>query len=523
MRMKLLVCDDDISTIDVLQSNLDCVELGISKILRAYNGQMAKEIIDEESPELIICDIGMPICNGLEVLKYVSEKGLKSEFTFLTCYEKFEYAQMAIQYGVAAYLTKPFDLEEVRTCIEKMTANYKARQKTDEVQSRKDSLMRSVFKQACDGMLGTDKEMVDKGLHINGMGFDAESLWRIVYTRADIVDAIKGGWNKELLLFSFNRLHDEMLADYIGSAYTVVYSDDRYIWNLCFVKDAPENDKIRQRCSMLVDFCKDNICLNPVTLISEPFRFYETTYVVTRLYDQMRRTRFYPGEIFFETEGKGDAGRSEVELNRNQIFWYLKNRDEKGYSEYIDSVLGETYCTKGNLDQLRKEIVDLFITYFRDNGMSINNIFMDQEINTLDEKADDSRSALKEYALALFSMQQTKAKEAFDSEDIITRAKRYIDENFRENIDRNDVAAATFVTPNYLSKLFKNTMNMNLREYINQLRIEESKRLLLSTGLSVSEIATQVGYWNISYFSTVFHKQVGVSPFEWRSAKEETK
>ena len=45
--MKLLICDDDISTIDVIQSQLDYEELGISKIFRAYNGQMAKEIIDK--------------------------------------------------------------------------------------------------------------------------------------------------------------------------------------------------------------------------------------------------------------------------------------------------------------------------------------------------------------------------------------------------------------------------------------------------------------------------------------------
>ena len=97
-------------------------------------------------------------------------------------------------------------------------------------------------------------------------------------------------------------------------------------------------------------------------------------------------------------------------------------------------------------------------------------------------------------------------------------ACRYIEENFRENIDRNDVAAVTFVTPNYLSKLFKNKMNMNLREYINQLRIEEAKRLLISTSMSISEIASNVGYYNISYFSTVFHKLVGVSPFDWRNS-----
>ena len=49
--MKLLVCDDDISTIDVIQSQLDCRQLGISTILRAYNGVMAKEIIDRDEPE----------------------------------------------------------------------------------------------------------------------------------------------------------------------------------------------------------------------------------------------------------------------------------------------------------------------------------------------------------------------------------------------------------------------------------------------------------------------------------------
>ena len=85
--MKLLVCDDDISTIDVIQSRLDCNELGISTILRAYNGVMAKEIIDSEKPELILCDIGMPLCNGLEVLEYSYEKNRDAEFAFLTCYD----------------------------------------------------------------------------------------------------------------------------------------------------------------------------------------------------------------------------------------------------------------------------------------------------------------------------------------------------------------------------------------------------------------------------------------------------
>ncbi|MBQ2582795.1 MAG: response regulator, partial [Erysipelotrichaceae bacterium] len=123
--MKLLVCDDDISTIDVIQSQLDCRDLGISTILRAYNGKMAKDIVDRDEPDLILCDIDMPVCNGMEVLDYVYNKNRDIEFSFLTCYDKFEYAQKAIQYGVTSYLTKPFDLEEVKVCIQKMIANVK--------------------------------------------------------------------------------------------------------------------------------------------------------------------------------------------------------------------------------------------------------------------------------------------------------------------------------------------------------------------------------------------------------------
>ena len=54
--------------------------------------------------------------------------------------------------------------------------------------------------------------MVDTGLKINGMGFSADSIWRIVYTRADIVDAINNGWNKELLLVFFCKFNTVPLA-----------------------------------------------------------------------------------------------------------------------------------------------------------------------------------------------------------------------------------------------------------------------------------------------------------------------
>lgn len=523
--MKLLVCDDDISTIDVIQSQLDCKTLGISKILRAYNGKMAKDVIDEEEPDLILCDIDMPIANGMEVLEHVYNKNKDIEFSFLTCYEKFEYAQKAIQYGVTSYLTKPFDLEEVKVCIQKMIANVEKKRaaSSPKVQSQYDSLMSSIFRQACDGILGTNKDIVEAGLRINGAGFHADSRWRIVFTCADMTDAIRKTWNKDLLIFTSSRLHDEAILDYIGSAHTVVNSDDRFLWNFCFVEGTPCDEELEERCRKLIGFSEQHMSMSPVTLISDPFEFYEASDVVCRLYEQMRSIRYYSGKIFFEKEEIEYEQDDNVTVNENQILWYLKKKDEAGYREYVASLINATDEDEEKLSQIRRELTNIFVTHFRDNGMSSNQIFMHPDIAAFDEKATASRKGLIAYADTLFAIQQSKQQEMVDSEDIVVGARKFIEENFRENIDRNDVAAVTFVTPNYLSKIFKNKMNMNLREYINQLRIEEAKRLLISTSMSISEIASYVGYYNISYFSTVFHKLVGVSPFDWRNSGEQKK
>ena len=145
-------------------------------------------------------------------------------------------------------------------------------------------------------------------------------------------------------------------------------------------------------------------------------------------------------------------------------------------------------------------------------------LFFNFHNSALDAKASRSFEDLERFAQALFDATSQLLQRASDADDIIARVTAYIQQNFRENIDRDDVAAVAYITPNYLSKQFRSKMGMNLREYINQIRVEEAKRLLLSTNLPVSEVAGMAGYENISYFSTVFRKRTGMSPVDWRNS-----
>jgi len=146
-------------------------------------------------------------------------------------------------------------------------------------------------------------------------------------------------------------------------------------------------------------------------------------------------------------------------------------------------------------------------------------IFEDSEINAMNDHAAKSLENLRQFASRLFEITNAALQGLADSDDIINRVEAYIREHFRENINRDDVAAIAYITPNYLSKQFRSKKGMNLREYINQIRIDEAKRLLLTTNLSVSEVAGLSGYENISYFSTVFRKQTGMSPVDWRNSE----
>ncbi|AGB19716.1 response regulator [Thermoanaerobacterium thermosaccharolyticum] len=99
---------------------------------------------------------------------------------------------------------------------------------------------------------------------------------------------------------------------------------------------------------------------------------------------------------------------------------------------------------------------------------------------------------------------------------LIKEALKYIDENYNKNITLEDVAKYVHLNPQYLSRYFKKTMNMNFVDYISKIRINSSKKLLSETDLSINSIALKVGYTDQSYFCKVFKKIEGISPNKFR-------
>ena len=99
---------------------------------------------------------------------------------------------------------------------------------------------------------------------------------------------------------------------------------------------------------------------------------------------------------------------------------------------------------------------------------------------------------------------------------IVRTALRYLEEHCSTDVRLSEVAEVAFVSPNYLSKIFKEDMDMSFIDYLNHLRVEQAVQLLLNTNLKTYEIAEKVGYNDYKYFSAMIKKHTGLSPREHR-------
>ncbi|AYA77489.1 hypothetical protein DOE78_19810 [Bacillus sp. Y1] len=102
---------------------------------------------------------------------------------------------------------------------------------------------------------------------------------------------------------------------------------------------------------------------------------------------------------------------------------------------------------------------------------------------------------------------------------VCLEVKKYIEDNFRQELTLNDLANLVYVSPYHLGHVFKEEVGLPPIQYMIQCRIEEAKRLLEHSDLSVREIALLIGYENANYFNLLFKKMTGSPPGKFRRMK----
>lgn len=92
----------------------------------------------------------------------------------------------------------------------------------------------------------------------------------------------------------------------------------------------------------------------------------------------------------------------------------------------------------------------------------------------------------------------------------------YVQRNIMQDITLQDISNACACSESTVSHLFKESTNQSVKKYMNELRIKQSEKLLLTTNLPISNIASLCGFADANYFSTAVKKRLGLSPVKFR-------
>lgn len=200
-----------------------------------------------------------------------------------------------------------------------------------------------------------------------------------------------------------------------------------------------------------------------------------------------------------------------------QLMTKAKTGDVKETKRILNEILGQVLFSEGGtVDNVRTRAIELTTLLSRvaiDGGAKTDSMYhlKSRYLGQMNraESIEDICYLLQEI---LESFMDAMFFQTDKGNMHIRKALQFVANNYSRHITLSDTAKHLGLSENYFSSLFQRTVGISFSEHLGRVRVEESKRLLLSTNYSLAEIAVAVGFPDQSYFSKVFKRVTGVTP-----------
>lgn len=232
----------------------------------------------------------------------------------------------------------------------------------------------------------------------------------------------------------------------------------------------------------------------------------------------------------------------------HQILYVLENKGEIIFNEEshlltedsiafippfsTHSIISETKMTilvlEFDLEKIGLEVRDILTEYDLDEAKLIElNLFEAGNVRQLlrrilyeqSQQEADSFFAMKIFLFELLLILLRSGKETNITNANMLRAERlrkYIDTHYFEIVDANDISKNLNISTRYINTIFKEQYSVTPIKYLNEVRMEIAKKLLIETNKDITSICFEIGFESLSTFYRRFKEYVGVSPYKYR-------
>ena len=544
--LKIFLAEDEVIVRETIKRMIPWENLGFELVGEAADGEMALPLLLRQKPDLLITDIKMPFMDGLTLAKVAKKEIPGLKVVILSGYDDFNYAKQAINIGVEDYLLKPITKNAL---IERLT----------EIRSRYEHEK-------------TQKEYYEK-FHREMQAYEKNSS-------RDFFEALVSG---SMDMMEIYRRSEKLGLDIVAEAYNVLiftmnceedFSGQREGYSeweaesLELLEEffSENTSAMLFRCNIfsygvLIKGQKETIEENTRSCVSE----------IQRIFDRKEQKRQWFVAAGEPVERLSQIQKSYYSASRAFSHRYLydenilyydemasmekKNvtEDDSTYLQKVDvnalnPAILQKFLSNGLLEETENFVKDYFYAIGQEpleslvfrNYVTLNVRFsvmsflkeigcdtrtLEQE-DTEDVLSESSKSLENAIAYAEKIISQAIALRDQNSgnknRSILKTAVDFIDSHYtEEDMSLNKAANAANVSANHFSALFSQNMGQTFIEYLTNLRMNKAKEYLRCTSMRSSEIAGEIGYKDAHYFSYLFKKTQGMTPSDYRKARED--
>lgn len=526
---KILLADDDVHVLEYLDKMIPWGELGFEVVGLCEDGEQAISSVRANRPDVIMTDIGMPHKEGLSLVKEVHEEHPEVKSIFLTCFDDFHYAREAIRLQAFDYILKEtMDVESITQVMERLKTEMDRIEHNHEAWTSMRYLIKEnltvLRSKLLERLLTGDPQTITAWLKKHEHELELESTYKhcipILSFIDDYEELLATRFSSDTLKFAVDNLITETASRYgkgfclfhVEDTFFIIYARDRYITDEEIQQVLREiHTNLRRYLRMSITSILGDRCTFPDGLSSE----------LNELPDSSEQ-RFYlsHGSIvkLHEHEFSSNDPTNEVGVHE-EVKRLIIREDLDGLQDWVEQWESHIAAQQFQPNIVKKWALSLVLD-------------VEKMIQSLQEDESDSLDAAAHHAIAQARTAKQLAERLLHSlskgvtrmKDInnmprkteIIKAQKYVLLNLDKKITLSDIAEHLHMNSSYFSRIFKQHTNMNFIDYVNQMKMEEAKRLLEHTSESVELIAEKLGFESKGYFLKVFKKYYGTSPAEYR-------
>ncbi|MFC4776935.1 response regulator [Paenibacillus sp. GCM10023252] len=541
--LKMIIADDEFNVRRGLRKALEWEDLGIQLLGEAEDGEEALQLCRQHHPDLLLSDIRMPFIDGLQLASQLREEGYATRVIFISGIQDFDYVKTALSLNADGYVLKPVKLEELLEVVSKVTESIQAdRDRTLIEEKLKLQLEQSLpalrekfLNQVIAGFSDNEVDLWEKASYYMIPFTRGESMCAAVIQMDNYQQAVERFTeeNKQLLFFSIHNVVEEITSIHKFGICFTNHNDNEFI---IVVRSSEERTVYGP--SAIMEFCEDIVSsVTRYLKISVSIGIGNPVNKLTSLRTSYREAKsalqytFYTGSnsilsIQDLRTTESISPPSPIYTAEHELLSQVKLGYEEGVTrslhQLFDPYLQETHISVNYVRHLAAELLFSLSRMMYEMEESFDTIIAGK-LEVL--KGIEQARTIQELQVLLQNM-FIKATMYFEKKHmtkntrVTHKIKEIISRRYMEDINTTLLSKEVFLTPNYISQIFKQETGLTITEYITRHRIETAKNLLKSPDLKVLEISEMVGIDNPQYFSTLFKKYTGMHPGKYRSLFE---